>query len=44
VLEARAQLGIALAGRYPRVQQANGDVLYSARKRSDEFNTRSGGN
>jgi len=43
VPEARAQLGIALAGRYPRVLQANGDVLYSARKRSDGFNTRSGG-
>ncbi|MBP0592225.1 efflux transporter outer membrane subunit [Paraburkholderia sp. LEh10] len=42
VLEARAQLGIALAGRYPQVQQANADVLYSARKRSDGFNTRSG--
>ncbi len=28
VLEARAQLGIALAGRYPQVQQANADVLY----------------
>ena len=27
VLEARAQLGIALAGRYPQVQQANADVL-----------------
>nr|WP_181309251.1 efflux transporter outer membrane subunit [Paraburkholderia sp. BL18I3N2] len=43
VLEARAQLGIALAGRYPQVQQANADVLYAARKRSDGFNTRSGG-
>lgn len=42
VIEARAQLGIALAGRYPQVQQANADVLYSARKRSDGFNTRSG--
>ena len=27
VLEARAQLGIALAGRYPQVQQASADVL-----------------
>ncbi|MBN3760571.1 TolC family protein [Burkholderia sp. Ac-20365] len=43
VIEARAQLGIALAGRYPQVQQVSGDVLYSARKRSDGFNTRSGG-
>lgn len=43
VLEARAQLGIALAGRYPQVQQASADVLYAARKRSDGFNTRSGG-
>jgi len=43
VIEARAQLGIALAGRYPQVQQVNADVLYSARKRSDGFNTRSGG-
>ncbi|CAB3761916.1 efflux transporter outer membrane subunit [Paraburkholderia humisilvae] len=43
VIEARAQLGIAVAGRYPQVQQANADVLYSARKRSDGFNTRSGG-
>jgi NodT family efflux transporter outer membrane factor (OMF) lipoprotein len=43
VIEARAQLGIALAGRYPQVQQINGDVLYSARKRSDGFDTRSSG-
>jgi NodT family efflux transporter outer membrane factor (OMF) lipoprotein len=42
VLEARAQLGIALAGRYPQVQQANADVLASARKRSDGFDPRSG--
>jgi len=42
VLEARAQLGIALAGRYPQIQQVNADVLYSARKRSDGFNPRSG--
>jgi NodT family efflux transporter outer membrane factor (OMF) lipoprotein len=42
VIEARAQLGMALAGRYPQVQQANADVLYSARKRSDGFNPRSG--
>ena len=28
VIEARAQLGIALAGRYPQVQQVNADVLY----------------
>jgi NodT family efflux transporter outer membrane factor (OMF) lipoprotein len=42
VLEARAQLGIAVAGRYPQLQQASADVLYSARKRSDGFNPRSG--
>ena len=42
VLEARAQLGIALAGRYPQVQQLNADVLASARKRSDGFDPRSG--
>ncbi|MGF6807163.1 NodT family efflux transporter outer membrane factor (OMF) lipoprotein [Paraburkholderia sp. Clong3] len=42
VLEARAQLGIALAGRYPQVQQASADVLASARKRSDGSNPRSG--
>lgn len=42
VIEARAQLGIALAGRYPQVQQASADVLPSARKRSDGFNTKSG--
>ncbi len=42
VLEARAQLGIALAGRYPQVQQINADVFASARKRSDGFNPRSG--
>ena len=27
MIEARAQLGIALAGRYPQVQQVNADVL-----------------
>jgi NodT family efflux transporter outer membrane factor (OMF) lipoprotein len=43
VLEARAQLGIAVAGRYPQVQQANADVLYSAGRRSDGLNSRSGG-
>jgi NodT family efflux transporter outer membrane factor (OMF) lipoprotein len=43
VLEARAQLGIAVAGRYPQVQQASADVLYSARKRSGGVNPRSGG-
>jgi NodT family efflux transporter outer membrane factor (OMF) lipoprotein len=42
VIEARAQLGIAVAGRYPQVQQANADVLYAARKRSDGFDPRSG--
>ncbi|MCC8393663.1 TolC family protein [Paraburkholderia sp. MMS20-SJTR3] len=44
VIEARAQLGIALAGRYPQVQQANADALYSAGRRSDGFgNSRSSG-
>ncbi|WP_201641026.1 efflux transporter outer membrane subunit [Paraburkholderia metrosideri] len=43
VLEARAQLGIALAGRYPQVQQASGDLFYAARKRSDGFDPRSSG-
>src|SRR6201999_3575828 len=42
VIEARAQLGIALAGRYPQVQQASAEVLASARKRSDGFDPRSG--
>ncbi|MFM0140318.1 TolC family protein [Caballeronia grimmiae] len=42
VIEARAQLGIALAGRDPQVQQTSAEVLASARKRSDGFNTRSG--
>ena len=42
VIEARAQLGIALAGRYPQVQQVNADVLASARKRHDGFDPRSG--
>jgi len=42
VIEARAQLGIALAGRYPQVQQTSAEVLASARKRSEGFNTRSG--
>ena len=42
VIEARAQLGMALAGRYPQVQQVNADVLYAARKNSDGFNPRSG--
>ncbi|WP_061172027.1 efflux transporter outer membrane subunit [Caballeronia hypogeia] len=42
VIEARAQLGIALAGQYPQVQQASAEVLASARKRSDGFNPRSG--
>jgi len=42
VIEARAQLGIALAGRYPQVQQASADVLASARKRSDGFDPHSG--
>lgn len=42
IIEARAQLGIAVAGRYPQLQQANADLLYSARKRSDGFDPRSG--
>lgn len=29
VMEARAQLGIALAGRYPQLQQVGADVLYT---------------
>nr|WP_315592403.1 TolC family protein [uncultured Cupriavidus sp.] len=28
VMEARAQLGMALAGRYPQVQQAGADIMY----------------
>ena len=42
VIEARAQLGIALAGRYPQVQQASAEALASAQKRSDGFDPRSG--
>ncbi|KAF0815148.1 Outer membrane protein OprM [Andreprevotia sp. IGB-42] len=34
VMEARAQLGIALGGRYPQVQQASADALYSGRRQS----------
>ncbi|MGF6602093.1 NodT family efflux transporter outer membrane factor (OMF) lipoprotein [Paraburkholderia sp. GAS448] len=43
VMEARAQLGIALSGSYPQVQQANADVLYGDRKRSGGDRPRSGG-
>ncbi|WP_460124977.1 efflux transporter outer membrane subunit [Pseudomonas sp. S2_C03] len=32
VMEARAQLGIALSGRYPQVQQASADSLYVNRR------------
>ncbi|RON57710.1 efflux transporter outer membrane subunit [Pseudomonas frederiksbergensis] len=32
VMEARAQLGIAQAGRYPQLQQANVDLLYAERR------------
>lgn len=32
VMEARAQLGIAQAGRYPQLQQANVDLLYAQRR------------
>ncbi|WP_454757974.1 efflux transporter outer membrane subunit [Cupriavidus campinensis] len=34
VLEARAQLGIAQAGRFPQVQQVGADVLYTDRRQS----------
>ena len=43
VIEARAQLGIALSGSYPQVQQVNGDILYGDRKRSGGNHPRSGG-
>ncbi|WP_042324888.1 efflux transporter outer membrane subunit [Paraburkholderia ginsengisoli] len=43
VLEARAQLGIAIAGRYPQVQQANAEALYSTRNQPDGLGPRSGG-
>ena len=34
VVEARAQLGIALAGRYPQVQQARADALYARSRKT----------
>jgi NodT family efflux transporter outer membrane factor (OMF) lipoprotein len=43
VIEARAQLGIAVAGLYPQVQQVTSDVLYTASKQSGGRNSRSGG-
>jgi NodT family efflux transporter outer membrane factor (OMF) lipoprotein len=43
VMEARAQLGIALSGRYPQVQQINGDVLYGAERRSEGSHPHDGG-
>ncbi len=43
VMEARAQLGIALSGRYPQVQQITGDVLYGGEKHSGGSHPHSGG-
>ncbi|CAG4888286.1 TolC family protein [Paraburkholderia saeva] len=43
VMEARAQLGIALSGRYPQVQQITGDVLYGDEKHSGGSHPHSGG-
>ena len=43
VMEARAQLGIALSGRYPQVQQINGDVLYGDERRSGGSRPHDGG-
>ena len=43
VVEARAQLGIALSGRYPQVQQITGEVLYGDEKRSGGNRPHSGG-
>ncbi len=34
VMESRAQLGIALSGRYPQLQQASADALYLDRRQS----------
>jgi NodT family efflux transporter outer membrane factor (OMF) lipoprotein len=42
VIEARAQLGIAVAGLYPQVQQATGEALYTASKRSGGRDPRTG--
>jgi NodT family efflux transporter outer membrane factor (OMF) lipoprotein len=41
VMEARAQLGIALSGRYPQLQQASADVLYTDRKQAGGRNPQS---
>ncbi|MBI3909277.1 MULTISPECIES: efflux transporter outer membrane subunit [unclassified Pseudomonas] len=38
VMESRAQLGIALAGRYPQLQQASADSLYLNRRQSGGAN------
>ncbi|WP_223443631.1 MULTISPECIES: efflux transporter outer membrane subunit [Pseudomonas] len=38
VMESRAQLGIALSGRYPQLQQASADSLYLNRKQSGGAN------
>jgi NodT family efflux transporter outer membrane factor (OMF) lipoprotein len=38
VMEARAQLGIALSGRYPQLQQASADSLYLNRRQSGGAN------
>jgi len=40
VMEARAQLGIAQAGRYPQLQQANVDLLYAQRRQYSGSNRR----
>ncbi|OWJ96675.1 RND transporter [Pseudomonas sp. A46] len=40
VMEARAQLGIALSGRYPQFQQASADALYLDRHQSGGRNPR----
>ncbi|CAE6739687.1 Outer membrane protein OprM [Paraburkholderia domus] len=43
VMEARAQLGIALSGRYPQMQQINGDVLYGDERHSGGSHPHYGG-
>ncbi|RON47891.1 efflux transporter outer membrane subunit [Pseudomonas frederiksbergensis] len=40
VMEARAQLGIAQAARYPQLQQANVDLLYAERRQYSGSNPR----
>ncbi|WP_224015533.1 efflux transporter outer membrane subunit [Paraburkholderia tropica] len=42
VLEARAQLGIAQAGRYPQVQQIDANATWSAHRHSAAFSPQSG--